>query len=116
MPPRIMTSAEPDVCPIVATMKLLRNQWNMIAIRYLHDQPMKFNQLKRAMGDVSSKTLSRTLKHLVSENIIQRRILDTAPISVEYSLTERGMELSEVLYEIKEWGKKWMVLPRVSDS
>ncbi len=116
MPPRAMTLAEPDVCPIVATMKLLRNQWNMIAIRYLHDQPMKFNQLKRAMGDVSSKTLSRTLKHLVNENIVQRRILNTAPISVEYSLTERGMELSEVLYEIKEWGKKWMVLPGVSDS
>ena len=89
-------------------MKLLGNQWNMIAIRYLHDKPMKFNQLKRAMGGVSSKTLSRTLKHLTKEGIATRRVLETTPISVEYRLTERGMELSEALYEMKKWGRKWL--------
>jgi len=105
-------TAEVGPCPIVATMKLLGNQWNMIAIRYLHDKPMKFNQLKRAMGGVSSKTLSRTLKHLTKEGIVKRRVLETAPISVEYRLTERGMELSEALYEMKKWGRKWL-LPKV---
>jgi DNA-binding HxlR family transcriptional regulator len=100
---------EAQPCPIVATMKLLGNQWNMIAVRYLHDRPMKFNQLKRAMGGVSSKTLSRTLKHLTKEGIAQRRVLETAPISVEYRLTERGMELSEALFEMKKWGRKWLL-------
>jgi len=65
-------------------MKLLGNQWNMIAVRYLHDKPMKFNQLNRAMGGVSSNTLSRTLKHLTTEGLVQRHVLETAPISVEY--------------------------------
>jgi DNA-binding HxlR family transcriptional regulator len=88
-------------------MKLLGNQWNMIAIRYLHDRPMKFNQLKRTMG-VSSKTLSRTLKHLTDEGLAQRQILDTAPISVEYRLTDRGMELSEALFGMKSWGMRWL--------
>ena len=105
--PRIMT-VDASVCPIVATMKMLGNQWNMIAIRYLHDEPMKYNQLRRAMGNVSSKTLSRSLKHLVEEEIVQRRVLETAPISVEYSLTERGRELSDALYGMKSWGKRWL--------
>ena len=96
-----------EFCPIVGTMKLLGNQWNMIAIRYLHDRPMKFNQLKRTMS-VSSKTLSRTLKHLTDEGLAQRRILDTAPISVEYRLTDRGMELSEALFGMKSWGMRWL--------
>ena len=95
----------------MATIKLLRNQWNMIAVRYLHDKPMKFNQLKRAMGGVSSKTLSRTLKHLTKEGLVQRRVLETSPVSVEYRLTERGMELSETLFGMKKWGRKWL-LPR----
>lgn len=101
------------ICPIVATMKMLGNDSNMIAIRYLHDEPMKFNQLKRVMGDISSKTLSRTLKHLTDEGIVERRVLDTAPISVEYSLSVSGKELSESLYGLKKWGRKWL-LPRLT--
>jgi DNA-binding HxlR family transcriptional regulator len=89
-------------------MKMLGNRWNMIAIRYLHDEPMKYNQLRRAMGNVSSKTLSRSLKHLVKEEIVKRRVLATSPISVEYSLTERGRELSDALYGMKDWGKRWL--------
>jgi DNA-binding HxlR family transcriptional regulator len=101
-------TVDASVCPIVATMKMLGNQWNMIAIRYLHDEPLKFNQLRRAMGNVSSKTLSRSLKHLVNEEIVERRVLETSPISVEYSLTRRGRELSDALYGMKSWGKRWL--------
>ena len=105
-------TVDASVCPIVATMKMLGNQWNMIAIRYLHDEPMKYNQLRRAMGNVSSKTLSRSLKHLVVEEIVERRVLETSTISVEYSLTARGRELSDALYGMKNWGKKWLT-PRI---
>ena len=101
-------TVDASVCPIVATMKMLGNQWNMIAIRYLHDEPMKYNQFRRAMGNVSSKTLSRSLKHLVDEQIVERNVLETSPISVQYSLTERGRELSDALYEMKSWGQKWL--------
>jgi DNA-binding HxlR family transcriptional regulator len=97
-----------SVCPIVATMKMLGNQWNMIAIRYLHDEPMRYNQLRRAMGNVSSKTLARSLKHLTDEEIVERRVLATSPISVEYSLTRRGRELSDSLYGMRSWGEKWL--------
>ncbi len=68
-------TVDSSVCPIVATMKMLGNQWNMIAIRYLHDEPMRYNQLRREMGNVSSKTLSRSLKHLAEEKIVERRVL-----------------------------------------
>ena len=108
-----MTTKRSKVCPIVATMKMLRGQWNMVAIRYLHNEPMKFNQLKRAMGNVSSKTLTRTLKYLAKEGIVERRVLDTAPISVEYSLTVSGKELSDSLFQLRNWGRKWL-LPRLS--
>jgi DNA-binding HxlR family transcriptional regulator len=105
---RDFVTVDSSVCPIVATMKMLGNQWNMIAIRYLHDEPMGYNKLRRAMGNVSSKTLSRSLKHLMAEEIVVRRVLVTSPISVEYSLTQRGRELSESLCGMKSWGKKWL--------
>lgn len=102
------TTLDIDLCPICATIRMLGNQWNMIAIRYLLDEPMKYNQLRRAMGNVSSKTLSRSLKHLVQQEIVERRVLDTSPISVEYSLTQRGKELRTAIYEMNKWGKKWL--------
>jgi DNA-binding HxlR family transcriptional regulator len=101
-------TADPDYCPIVATIKMLGNQWNIITIRYLHDGPLKYNQLRRTMGNISSKTLSRSLKHLTAQEIVERRVLHESPISVEYSLTQRGKELSETIYEIRQWGKKWL--------
>ena len=109
-------TVDSSICPIVATMKMLGNQWNMIAIRYLHDEPMRYNQLRRAMGNVSSKTLSRSLKHLMDEEIVERRVLATSPISVEYSLTERGRELSESLYGMKSWGKKWLTPKNLQET
>lgn len=102
------TTLDIDLCPICATIRMLGNQWNMIAIRYLLDEPMKYNQLRHAMGNVSSKTLSRSLKHLVQQEIVERRVLDTSPISVEYSLTQRGKELRAAIYEMDKWGKKWL--------
>ncbi|MDA4137170.1 MAG: helix-turn-helix transcriptional regulator, partial [Thaumarchaeota archaeon] len=57
----------------------------------------------------SSKTLSRSLKHLAEKKIVERRVLATSPVSVEYSLTERGRELSDALYEMKSWGGKWLI-------
>lgn len=105
----------PQTCPIVATMKMLGNERNMITIRYLHSGPMKFNELKRVIGDVSSKTLSRTLKHLAREGVVERRVLDTSPISVQYSLTVSGKELSDSLFQLKRWGRKWLLSSRRRD-
>jgi DNA-binding HxlR family transcriptional regulator len=105
----VVTTRRLQKCPVVATLKVLGNDWNMIAIRYLHDRPMKFNELKNEIGDISSKTLSRTLKHLALENIVNRKVLDTAPVSVQYSLTPRGKELSESLLNFRKWGEKWLL-------
>jgi len=107
--PKVTMHVDASICPIVATMKMLGSQWNMIAIRYLHDEPLKYNQLRRAMGNVSSKTLSRSLKHLAEQDILERRVLETSPISVQYSLTERGRELSDSLCEMKPWGERWLM-------
>lgn len=106
----MLTPQDPSsLCPIVETIKTLANKWNMIAIRYLLDGPRKFNELKRDMGNASSKTLSRSLKHLVREGLVERCVLDTTPISVEYTLTDKGRELADSLQEMRRWGDKWLI-------
>src|SRR5579883_2363955 len=61
---------------------------------------------------IDSKTLSRALKSLESQGIVKREVLTTQPFSVQYSLTEMGMELKPVIDSLRKWSERWIV-PRV---
>ena len=65
-----------------------------------------FNELKRALCNVSSKTLSNTLKDLEAQNLVERRVEDTMPPTVHYYLTVSGWELRELLIPLLEWVQK----------
>jgi len=65
-----------------------------------------FNELKRELCNVSSKTLSVTLKELEGGELIERRVLDTNPPTVRYYLTVSGWELRELLIPLLTWVMK----------
>lgn len=72
------------------------------------DGPRRFNELKRDMGGVSSRTLSATLGRLVEEGIVHREVGHRSPLSVRYGLTPKGRELAEVLQPMARWGERWL--------
>jgi len=65
-----------------------------------------FNELKRGLCEVSSKTLSATLKELEEKNLISRKVLETTPPTVKYCLTVSGWELRELLIPLLIWVMK----------
>lgn len=65
-----------------------------------------FNELKRGLCDVSSKTLSVTLKELEEKELVERRVQDTSPPTVRYYLTVSGWELRELLIPLLAWVMK----------
>lgn len=59
-----------------------------------------FNELSRSLGNISSRTLSDRLKELIEHELVDREVLNTAPPSVNYELTEKGegfIELSMLI-------------------
>src|SRR5713226_3015013 len=74
-------------CAAVESARKIGNQWRLIVIRYLLERPMRFNELLRAACEIDPKTLSRVLKYLAAEKIIQRDVLGTQPFTVKHSLT-----------------------------
>ncbi|MDE6084832.1 MAG: helix-turn-helix transcriptional regulator, partial [Muribaculaceae bacterium] len=62
-----------------------------------------FNEISRAIPDISSKVLSDTLKKLENDNLIQRKLYAEIPPRVEYSLTEVGKSLMPVLSDLIKW-------------
>jgi DNA-binding HxlR family transcriptional regulator len=95
-------------CPIAATMSLLNGKWTLHILRALMDRRMRFNEISRAIGPASSRTLCCRLRALEEQGILVREIKNTIPPWVEYELTEKGRALNHVIDSIVEWGERYM--------
>ena len=95
-------------CPITATMNLLNGKWTLHVLRQLMDGHKRFNELGRALGPCSTRTLSCRLRELEELGLVTREIKNTIPPWVEYELTEKGRALNAVIDSITEWGETYM--------
>ena len=104
-----------DFCPVVESLHLVGNEKKLVIVRFLLDRPMRFNQLLKVGLD--SKTLSRALKSMETQGLVNRAVISTQPFSVEYSLTEKGRELKPVIDSLRTWAERWVTPPlEQSDS
>lgn len=71
-------------------------KWTLVVIAELRDGTLRFNELRRAMGGVSQKSLTVTLRELERDGFISRTAYATIPPRVDYMLTEMGLELLEL--------------------
>ena len=86
------------------TMEILNGKWKMSIIACLCYQPMRYSELLRDVKGISGKMLSRELKDLEINELITRTVLNTAPVAVEYQITEYGETLKQLTNTIAEWG------------
>ena len=87
------------------TLSLIQGKYKMVILYCLMEfQPVRFNELKRYLKKVSDKTLSRALKELEDDGLVNRVAYPQIPPKVEYSLTERGASLMDVLDAMCTWG------------
>ena len=89
-------------------MKIFGGKWAFLILGELHMGTKRFNELGRSLK-ISTKSLSDALKSLESHGVISRTVVPTIPVSVEYSLTEKGRDFEAVFFEMREWGKKWLM-------
>ncbi|MFQ5815768.1 MAG: winged helix-turn-helix transcriptional regulator [Candidatus Hydrothermarchaeaceae archaeon] len=97
------------LCPVVTTAKIIGKRWALIIRHNLLDNPLGFNELKRRVDGISSKTLSTSLSYLVEKGIVARSVHTNSPIRVEYSLTQKGMDLKPLIEDMRYWGEKWLL-------
>lgn len=69
-------------------------------------EPVRFNEMKRYLGNITDRTLSRNLKELENDGLVLRKEYPQVPPKVEYSLTNRGKSLMAVLDQLCVWGNK----------
>lgn len=82
------------------------NKWSMLLLVILDEfGVMRFNELSRAIPDISPKVLSGHLKSLESTGLVRRTIYAEVPPRTEYELTDLGRTLIPILNQLTEWGR-----------
>lgn len=89
------------------TLSLINGKYKMTILYTLMEFGIvRFNEMKKYIGDISYKTLSSNLKELEADQLVHRKEYPQIPPKVEYSLTERGKSLIPILDGMCEWGEK----------
>lgn len=77
-------------------------KWSVMVMAVLRE-PRRFNEIKRRLEGVTQRVLTQTLRRLERNGMVERRVLPTAPVGVEYSLTPLGRSLREQLVRLYDW-------------
>lgn len=98
------SSLEPN-CTAFTRQVLSRvgDKWSILIIAHLGAAPMRFNALKRTIGNVSQRMLTLTLKGLERDGLVSRRSFPSVPPRVEYALTPLGHTLLPAVMTIIDW-------------
>ena len=102
-----------DSCTVNRTVRYLSKRWTLLIILELYKgegYARRFSELRDALDGITPKVLSERLKELEDEGIITRHVDATAfPVRSEYTLTESGIEIIDVIRDIKRWALKWKI-------
>lgn len=82
-------------------------RWTPKILFSLRDRPYRHGQLRRQLGSVSQRMLTRTLRNLESAGLIARRVTQSKAITVEYSLTKLGRTIIAPLRGMCRWAKRY---------
>lgn len=66
-------------------------------------QPLRFNELRRAIPAIGQKSLAATLRRLERNGMIERVVMQTRPVAVQYRIAEVGNTLNELIEALLQW-------------
>lgn len=79
------------------------DKWSLLVIRTLGRGPLRFNALRREVGEISQKMLTQTLRELEENGFVTRTVTPVTPPQVEYALTELGEGFLGPVRGLAEW-------------
>jgi DNA-binding HxlR family transcriptional regulator len=92
-----------DCRAVSQILQRIGDKWSLLVVRRLGDGPMRFNELRHAIGGISQKMLTTTLRTLERDGFVTRTVFPTIPPRVDYELTDLGRELEIPVKGLAEW-------------
>ncbi|GBE07384.1 MAG TPA: transcriptional regulator [Gammaproteobacteria bacterium] len=95
-------------CPVEAALAVIGGKWKGIILYHLKNDTRRFNELKRLIPGITQRMLTKQLRELEADQVINRKIFQEIPPKVEYSLTNFGLTLTPILKTLQEWGVEYI--------
>jgi DNA-binding HxlR family transcriptional regulator len=90
-------------CPIRDVIERIGDKWSVLLVVRLQEGPARFSELLRATTGISRRMLTRTLRLLERDGLVERTVFPTVPPSVSYALTDLGHGLAGPLDTVSRW-------------
>jgi DNA-binding HxlR family transcriptional regulator len=96
----------PEACRAVSeVLSRIGDKWTVLVVQTLGDGPKRFNELRRALGSISQRMLTLTVRALERDGLVTRTVFPTNPPRVDYELTALGRSLLEPVSALGTWAR-----------
>ncbi len=96
------------VCPVTYTMGVIGGKWKPIILYLISKEVNRFGILQRKIDGISKQMLTKQLRELESDGILERVIYPEIPPRVEYFITPKGASLFPIINSMQEWGRDYV--------
>src|ERR1700712_2087071 len=101
------TLHEPEDCRAVSdVLARVGDKWTVLVVGVLGPGPKRFSEIRRALGSISQRMLTLTLRGLERDGLVTRTVFPTVPPRVDYELTKLGRSLLEPVSGIGLWARQ----------
>ncbi|EOC1345214.1 helix-turn-helix transcriptional regulator [Cronobacter turicensis] len=87
-------------------LEQVANKWSVLILTVLCTQPARFNAIKRRLDPITHKALTEALRRLERNGLVNRRVIASSPVAVEYSITPLGRTLQEPFVALVSWARQ----------
>lgn len=91
-----------------ALLDEILDKWSLLVLDTLCERPHRFNELRRAIPTVTQKSLTASLRRLERNGMVEREVIDTRPVAVEYRISDLGRTLQDLIDALLMWSTAHM--------
>ena len=103
-------STQSAYCPkFQHAVELIGRRWSGAIIRALLAGSVRFGDILQRIPNLSDRLLSERLRELEAEGVVSRTVYPEVPVRIEYTLTDKGLQLEEIVSAIDLWASRWGV-------
>jgi DNA-binding HxlR family transcriptional regulator len=90
-------------CPSRILFDQIADKWSMMILTVLDGGPQRFNAIRRRLEGVTQKALTQCLRRLERNGLVERRVIASSPVAVEYEITPLGRTLQAPFKALYAW-------------
>ncbi|MFI9503142.1 winged helix-turn-helix transcriptional regulator [Nocardia sp. NPDC052566] len=103
---QVDTVVTPEQCPVTRALTFVGSRWTPLVIFHLNAGARRYSELQRALPGISPKTLADRLQALEHRGLLTRTVYPDKPPRVEYTLTDIGRQLGQILDSVSDWAEQ----------